>query len=335
MKGSVRAVVAGTGDSLPDFCRRLMAAGLDPNLRLDVYRDGVPSFGVKSLHAGQFEHAFDEILLTQESNNMRSRNGRDQDPDVPHLGEAHAPLPRGNVPPFETPTASGLDADIGSEIIPHILKLCAENGISTDVPLGDALEELSDRIAAAGDAGPSRQHLVDDEEPLDDEVIERVMQHAKAKLSPSAAQGLEDLLRSAPGADDDLPAPLRGTKEGERLREYLDGKDRHSFSDRVEAADAIGEAIELMRPRGGLDPGTGPRMAERRGTEPWHPGRGEPAAAGSPRAAGVSRPPGSLVPATSRPKPFTASDKRMASDAALKSFAKLCGVKKKHLPRSI
>ena len=64
MKGSIRAVVDGTGDTLPDFCRRLMATGLSPDLRLDVYRDGAPSFGVKSLRAGQFEHSFDEILLT-------------------------------------------------------------------------------------------------------------------------------------------------------------------------------------------------------------------------------------------------------------------------------
>ena len=79
MKGSVRAVMADSGATLPELCRSLMAAGLDPDLRLDVYRDGVPIFGVKSLHAGQYEHSFDEIHLTRE-NDMRSatRNGRDQ-----------------------------------------------------------------------------------------------------------------------------------------------------------------------------------------------------------------------------------------------------------------
>jgi hypothetical protein len=260
------------------------------------------------------------------------RPGHDQ--DVPELREARSPLPRGNLPEHTTPGSvetgeDDLDLD---KLVKRLLDACAEHDISPSaLSLEEAAEQLLGRAGhERGDAGPTRQHLVDDEEPLDDEVIERVMRHAKAKLSPSAAQGLEDLLRSAPGADDDdMPEPLRGTKQGERLAEYLDGLDRHSFSDRVEAADAVGEAIELMRPRGGLDPGTGERMAERRGTEPWHPGAGEPPGTDLPRAAGKQHSPGSLVPPTSRPKPFT------ASDAALKSFAKWCGVKRKHLPRVI
>jgi hypothetical protein len=258
---------------------------------------------------------------------------RGRDEDVPELKEARAPLPRGNLPshvtPGETETGEDDDVDLG-ELVEQLYRECHARGLPTR-DIEHAVEPLLAQTEGGGDAGPTPQHLVDDQsEPLDDEVIERVMRHAKAKLSPSAAEGLEDMLRSAPGADDDLPEALRGTKEGERLREYLDGKDRHSISDRLEAADAVGHALELMKERGQFDAGTGPRMAERRGTEPWHPGKGEPPGADLPRPGGVVRPPGSLVPSEHHQRMGT--DSRMPR-MKVRPFHKVIGVRKRDLPR--
>jgi hypothetical protein len=318
--GSIRAVVDGTGDTLPDFCRRLMAAGLDPDLRLDVYRDVAPSFGVKSLHAGQFEHSFDEILLAKE-NDMRSDQS-DPNSGIPRLKVAAAPLPRGNLPPHVTPgeVETGADDDIGPEVIPHILKLCAENGISTDVPLGDALEQLSDRIAAAGDAGvPTGRVGAVDAEGLDGEVIEQIMQHLDGRLSPAALEQLKDMLEGGPDEYDWMPPGLRDKGSRDQLERMVEHLDPHSASDALENI----EAIELMRQQGNLE--RGPRMTERR-DGPWHPGKGEPPGSDLPRPAGKLHPPGSLVPSEHHK---LATDSRMPK---VKAFHKVIGVKKRHLP---
>jgi hypothetical protein len=261
---------------------------------------------------------------------MPRHNGRDQDPDTPHLRTAAAPLPRGNVPPHVTTGQGDDDDDIGvsPEVIPHILKLCAENGISSDIPLGDALEELSNRIAAAGDADPPRQHLVDDEGPLDSEVVEKIMKHLDGRLSPAALEQLRDMLEGEPDEFDWMPPGLRDKASRDQLERQIEHLDPHSASDALENI----EAIELMRQRGNLERGVGERMAERRGTEPWHPGKGEPPGTGLPHPGGVPRPPGSLVPSTSRPKPFTASDAAIAR-VKPRPFHKVIGVKKRHLPK--
>ena len=195
--------------------------------------------------------------------------------DIPNLKQSAAPMPRTEKPAHVTPgsTETGQDDDL-PELVEQLLDFCIERDLPPNSPMDEVAEQfLAEHTRGGKDADPTRQHLVDDEEPLDDEVIERVMRHAKAKLSPSAAQGLEDLLRSAPGADDDdMPEPLRGTKQGERLAEYLDGKDRHSFSDRIEAADAVGQAIELMRKTAGS---AGDRRVARDMPPPF-PGRPTP-----------------------------------------------------------
>jgi hypothetical protein len=251
-------------------------------------------------------------------------------PDIPRV-ELSSEMPRTTTPPHETAVASGEDDEeeigLSPEMIARVLKGCAQHDISSDVGVGEALEQLSDRIAEGrgGDAGvPTGRVGAEDDEPPDDE-IERVMEHIVR--SPEAASRLLERLQA-----DDLPPGLRGTREGERLAEYLDGLDRHSISDRLEAADAVGEAVELMRPRGGLDPGTGPRMAERRGMEAWHPGAGEPAGTGLPRPAGALHQPGSLIPGE-RHRPVGATD-RMPKMKEV-PFHKLIGVKKRHLPRTI
>jgi hypothetical protein len=319
--------MADSGDTLPDFCRRLMAAGFSPDLRLDVYRDGAPSFGVKSLREGQFEHGFDQILLARE-NDMRS-NGRDQ--DVPRLTEARSPLPRGNLPPHVTPgevETGADDDDVSPEVIARILELCAQHDISTDVSVGEALEQLSDRIAAAGDADPPRQHLVDDEEePLDGEVVEKIMKHLDGRLSPTALGQLKEMLEGGPDEYDWMPPGLRDRGSRDQLERQIEHLDPRSASDALENI----EAIELMRQRGNLERGVGERMAERRGAEPWHPGAGEPPGTGLPHPGGAVREPGSLVPRTSRSKPFTASDAAIVR-VKPRPFHKVIGVKKRHLP---
>jgi hypothetical protein len=260
-----------------------------------------------------------------------NRRGHDQVPDIPRVERAGT-MPRTTTPAHVTPVASGLD-DL-PETIENLLRLCAERGISPSaVTLEEAAEELLAH-ARGGDAGPSfRRGAEDDDEPsLDPEVIEKVLDHLRGRMGENELRGLEDYLRSKPGNLDQAPPWLKGREaELERIAEPLD---RHSASDMHELNNAMDqmeeEARARMRQLGKFDAPVGPRMAEKRGTEAWHP-----SVAGSPRAAGELHPPGSLIPHTSRAKPFTASDKRMAGDAALKSFAKLCGVKKKHLPRSI
>jgi hypothetical protein len=116
-----------------------------------------------------------------------------------------------------------------------------------------------------------------------------------------------------------MPPGLRDKASRDQLERQIEHLDPHSASDELENINAI----ELMRKQGNLAAGTGARMTERRGTEPWHPGAGEPPGTGLPRAAGKQHVPGSLVP-------------KMASD---KSFARLMGVKpkklRKQLPRVI
>jgi hypothetical protein len=80
-------------------------------------------------------------------------------------------------------------------------------------------------------------------------------------------------------------------------------------------------AAQLMRQRGAFEPGVGERMAQRRGTERWHPGRGEAPGTNLPHPGGKVREPGSLIPGEHH---------KMAADS-VKSFAKLVGVKKKHV----
>jgi hypothetical protein len=299
-----------------------MAAGLDPDLRLDVYRDGVPIFGVKSLHAGQFEHSFDGIHLTRE-NDMRSatRNGRDQsDPNsgIPRLRVAAAPMPRGNLPPHVTPSEveTGADDDepiSASAALERLYEFCKEH----ELPM-DALESIR-QVAEAhedggDDAGPEPQRMVDDEEPLDAEVIERVLKHARTRLSPSALEGLEDLLSATGTSDADPPAFLNGhEREVERL---IEGKDPRSAADMAEVYDRLDgmAASEMMQRRGAFEAGTGERMAERRDSARWWPGKGEAPGTNLPRAAGKVHPPGSLV---------------MAADS--KSFRKMVGLKKRHM----
>jgi hypothetical protein len=141
------------------------------------------------------------------------------------------------------------------------------------------------------------------------------MRHVRDRLSPSAAQGLEDLLRTAPEADDNaMPEGLRGTKEGERLAEYLNGLDRHSISDRAESMDAIGHAVELMRERGQLDTGSGPRMRDlrRRGEGERVAGSDEP-----PAFAGMPRPGNSPLPGRQERRGIDRR-KRMAGDSTVK-----------------
>ena len=231
---------------------------------------------------------------------------RGHDEDVPELKQARAPLPRTEKPAHIT-TAQGDDDDDEidlDKLVKRLLDACAEHDIPVStLSLEEAAEQLLGRTAherGDGDAGPSRQHLVDDEEPFDDEMVERIMRHVQGKLSPSAAQGLLDLLRGAP-ADDDMPEGLRGTKEGERLAEYLDGKDRHSFSDRIEAADAVGHAFEMMKQRGALD------------EPPPFPGRptaGSLPLPGRQERAGIDR------------KKRIASDSKFAEDAASRMLRK-------------
>ena len=297
---SVRAVVADSGgDSLEDLCRQLIASGISPDTSLDVWRDGVPSFGVRTLREGvELPLGFDVSLRTDEETNMPS--------DIPNLKQSAAPMPRTEKPAHIT-TAQGDDDDDEidlDKLVKRLLDACAEHDIPVStLSLEEAAEQLLGRTAherGDGDAGPSRQHLVDDEEPFDDEMVERIMRHVQGKLSPSAAQGLLDLLRGAP-ADDDMPEGLRGTKEGERLAEYLDGKDRHSFSDRIEAADAVGHAFEMMKQRGALD------------EPPPFPGRptaGSLPLPGRQERAGIDR------------KKRIASDSKFAEDAASRMLRK-------------
>jgi hypothetical protein len=321
---SVRAVVADSGDSLPDLCRRLMAAGLDSELRLDVYRDGAPSFGVKSLHAGQFEHSFDGIFLTQENNIMPTRNGRDQsDPNsgIPRLKVAAAPMPRTALPQHETPGSveTGQDDDL-PEVIERLLEFCVERDLPPNSPMDEVAEQFLAEHAGGKDAGPPRPNI-DDEQPPDDE-IDRVMEHIVR--SPEAASRLLEKLRAS-----DLPPGLRDKASRDQLERQIEHLDPRSASDALENI----KAIELMREHGNLERGVGPRMAERRGMEPWFPGQGERVAGDMPPPfPGRPTPGGHPLPGRQE---RAGIDKRMAGDAALKSFAKLCGVKKKHLPRSI
>jgi hypothetical protein len=307
MKRSVRAVVADSGGVSPaELCRQLLAAGLDPSASLDAYRDGVPIFGVRSLREGvDLALGFDDKLLLEETNMS----------DIPNLKQSAAPMPRTNKPPHETPGSveTGEDDDdlaAAAKVLDAFAKLCAEHEIDLD---GDtAYEQLMGRVEA-GDAGPEPQRMVDDEEPLDDEVIERVLAHMRGRMSDSAMQGLEDMLRGGADDDDPMPASLRG-HEGE-VERLIENKDPRSAADMHEVYGGMDQiaASEMMRERGAFSPG---ERTERRDGARWWPGKGEPPGTGLPRAAGKAREPGSLV---------------MAADSSVKSFAKLVGVKKRHV----
>jgi hypothetical protein len=305
---SVRAVVGSASDGKPlrEFCHDLLMNGVDPSVPLHVSRDGMPYLGVRSIGEAARDLAhFDGILLRKENNDMAKQNGRDR-------------------------TETGQDDDL-PELVEQLLDFCIERDMPPNSPMDEVAEQFLAERKRGGDAGPTRQHLVDDEGPLDGEMVEKIMKHLDGRLSPAALEQLKDMLQGGPDQFDWVPPGLRDKASRDQLERQVEHLDPHSASDALENI----EAIELMREHGNLERGVGPRLAERRGTEPWHPGKGEPPGTGLPHPGGAVREPGSLVPRTSRPKPFTASDKRMAGDAALKSFAKLCGVKKKHLPRSI
>jgi hypothetical protein len=248
---------------------------------------------------------------------------RGHDEDVPELKQAAAPMPRTEKPAHIT-TAQGDDDDDEidlDKLVKRLLDACAEHDIPiSTLSLEEAAEQLLGRTAhERGDAGPTRQAMVDDEEPPDDE-IDRVMEHIVR--SPEAASRLLEKLRAS-----DLPPGLRDKASRDQLERQIEHLDPASACD---AAEAI-RAVELMRQRGNLERGVGERMAERRGTEAWHPGAGEPPGTDLPRAAGKQHSPGSLVPPTSRPKPFTASDAALAR-VKPRAFHKVIGVKKRHLP---
>jgi hypothetical protein len=243
-----------------------------------------------------------------------SRHGDALDPDTWFLR-------LGKIQPAQAPLRSPYC--LGAFVTGHfVTKACAQHDIPTDVSVGEALEELSNRIAN-GDAGvPTGRVGAVDAEGLDDEVVERIMKHMDGRLSPAALGQLKEMLEGGPDEYDYMPPGLRDKASRDQLERQIEHLDPRSASDALENI----EAIELMRQRGNLERGAGERMAERRGSEPWHPGRNEPPGSDLPRAAGKQHAPGSLVPSEHH---------KLAGDAALKSFAKLCGVKKKHLPRSI
>jgi hypothetical protein len=355
--GPIHAVVTDSGDSLSELCRQLIASGISPDTSLDVYRDdGVPSFGVWTLREGvELPLGFDVSLRTDKETNMPS--------DIPNLRQSAAPMPRTEKPAHVTTGQGDDDDDIGvsPEIIPHILRLCAQHGISTDIGVGEALEELANRLGAAGDAGvPTGRVGAVDAEGLDDEVIEQVLKHLDGRMSPSALVGLRDMLSGGADDDDPMPAFVRGNEDyiARRAADW----DVHSASDAQENREMLAElerehdaragdrrrrvagdmpetASELMRPRGGLDPGTGERMAARRGTEPWFPGQGERVAGDMPPPF-PGRPTPGAHPLPGRQERSGIDRKRMAGDAARsvkmatdKQFAKFLGLKKRQLPR--
>jgi hypothetical protein len=276
-----------------------------------------------------------------------------RDQDVPELKQARAPLPRGNLPPHVTPGeietgADDLDLD---QVVKRLLDACAERDIPiSTLSLEEAAEQLLGRAAHERDGAED-----EDGEPLDAETVAKVKKHLTGRLGDPAVRQLVDMLESRSSRIDPVPDFVRGNEDyiARRAADW----DVHSASDAQENREMLAElerehdarvgdrrrhvagdmpetASELMRPRGGLDPGTGERMAARRGGERWWPGRGTPPGSDLPHPAGTPHPPGSLVPGEHH-RPLTATDRRMASDANLKSFAKLCGVKRKHLPRSI
>jgi hypothetical protein len=301
---SVRAVVgsASDGKPLPEFCRDLLANGVDPDTPLHVFRDGRAAFGVKSLRAGQYEHSFDGILLTQENNDMRSRNGRDQDPDTPHLRTAAAPVPRGSTPAHIT-TGQGDDEPINaSAALAALYEFCKQH----DLPV-DALEEIR-HVAEAhepGDAGPPRQHLVDDAAGLADETIKEVMAHLDGRLGEVALEQLEDMLRSGPNPEVD-PDLEFDEQERAQLERAVEGKDRHSISDWKETFDDIDAAIKARE----LMPSDRRRRVARDMPPPF-PGRPTPGGA----------------PLPGRQERYGIDRKQLAADAAF------FGVKKRHLKR--
>jgi hypothetical protein len=201
------------------------------------------------------------------------------------------------------------------------------------VPLGDALEQLADRIAAAGDADPPRQHLVDDQSgPLDGEVVEKIMQHLDGRLSPAALGQLKEMLEGGPDEYDWMPPGLRDKASRDQLERQIEHLDPRSASDALENI----EAVELMRQRGNLERGSGQRMAERRGTEPWFPGQGERVAGDMPPPF-PGRPTPGGHPLPGRQEHAGIDRRRIAGDssapqASTKQFAKFLGLKKKQLP---
>src|SRR6516165_7105714 len=122
-----------------------------------------------------------------------NRRGHDQVPDIPRV-ERSSTMPRTTTPSHATPVASGLDDDDDGidldKLVERLLAACAEHDIPiSTLSLEEAAEQLLGRTAhERGDAGPPRQHLVDDEAELDDETVSRIMRHIKGRLSPSAAQ---------------------------------------------------------------------------------------------------------------------------------------------------
>jgi hypothetical protein len=240
---------------------------------------------------------------------------RGRDEDVPELKEARAPLPRGNLPAHETPGSveTGADEDDIAERAHELIKSCVEQGIDTG-----QLEQVVEAMfpaRGAGDAGPEPQHQVDDQEPLEDEVIERVLAHMRGRMSDSALDGLRDMLTTRADDNDPVPAFLRG-REGE-VERLIEGKDPRSTADLKEVYDAFDgiAASEMMRQRGAFEPGSGTRMGDlRRGREGKRGASDQP-----PPFPGRPTPGGAPLPG--RQERYGIDRKTIAADMAMKKKA--------------
>jgi hypothetical protein len=328
---SVRAVVAdsGTGETVRETCAHLLRRGLDPSTWLHVDCADAPSFGVR-IGEGGLGCALDETPLLLQENNMRSaRDQTDPNSGIPRLKVAAAPVPRGSTPPHVTTGQGDDDLDL-DKLVTRLLDECAERDIS---PSALSLEEAAEQLLAHGDAGvPTGRVGAVDAEGLDDEVIEQVLKHLDGRMSPSALDGLRDMLSGGADGADPVPPWLKGREaELERIAEPLDrhsASDMHGFNNAMDQMEE--EARKLMHSRGQFEAPVRTRPAG--SGERWHPGRNEPPGTGLPHPGGAVREPGSLVPRTSRPKPFTASDAALAR-VKPRPFHKVIGVKKRHLPK--
>ena len=243
--------------------------------------------------------------------------------DVPDLETARSPMPRTDKPPHVTPTETETSQDDLDEIAERaheLLRSCIERGIPT-AQLESVIEALFP--ARAADAGPTPQTLVDDQsKPLGEEVIAKVLEHLDGRLSPSALDGLRDMLSSGPDQYDWMPPGLRGHES--EIERVAEGKDARSVSDLKEVFDHI-DAIAARE----LMPGSGDKRRRVAGDQP-------PPFPGRPTPGGYPLPPSASPVPVERHKPVGADRRRMARDVApatAKQFAKFLGLRKRDLPK--
>jgi hypothetical protein len=119
-----------------------------------------------------------------------------KNPDIPEVRVA-ASMPRTSKAAHEMPeeieTGADEDVDLG-ELVEQLYRQCHARGLPTR-DIEHALEPLMVHSEGGnGDAGVPSRYSAEDAEPLDGEVVEKIMKHLDGRLSPAALGQLKEML---------------------------------------------------------------------------------------------------------------------------------------------